>query len=228
MSNRVIVLNTLLLAAALAGGSTALAQTAERGCIELKTVAEIQEAYVDDRGNAATRLVPAAKVVPGDKVYDLGAGDGKIVIAAAKRFGATGVGIEYDADLVKHARCLAAAERVGGRVTFIQGDVFETDFGDATVVTLYLLPELNLRLRPTLLAMKPGTRVVSHAFSMDDWQADMVDSADGRTAYMWIVPAKVAGTWKIEMTGSPARSYEAQFTQQFQNIGGSAKADGTM
>ena len=140
------------------------------------------------------RMLEMAKVTAADKVYDLGAGDGKIVIAAAKQFGATGVGIEYDADLVKHARCLAAAEGVDDRVTFIQGDIFETDFSDATVVTLYLLPELNLRLRPTLLAMKPGTRVVSYSFTIGDWEPDdHVDSFGDGSAYFWIVPANVGG-----------------------------------
>ena len=137
------------------------------------------------------RMLEMAKVTAADKVYDLGSGDGKIVIAAAKQFRATGVGIEYDAGLVQHARCLAAAEGVADRVTFVQGDIFEVDFSDATVVTLYLLPELNLRLQPTLLAMKPGTRIVSYSFPIGDWEPDdSIDSFGDGSAFLWIVPAR--------------------------------------
>src|SRR5690606_10280927 len=116
------------------------------------------------------RMLKMADVKPTDLVYDLGAGDGKIAIAAAKHFGARAVGIEYNPEMVKLAQCLTKVEGVEGRAQIRQGDIFETDFSSATVVTLYLLPELNLRLRPTLLDMKPGTRVVSHSFLMDDWE----------------------------------------------------------
>ncbi len=144
-----------------------------------KTREDCEREYTPQRGQAGkdviwvptgdevvARMLELAKVTSADKVYDLGAGDGKIPIAAGKQFGATAVGVEYDADLVKHAQCLVEAEGVQDRVTVVQGDIFETDFSDATVVTLYLLPELNLRLRPTLLDMKPGTRVVSYSFTM--------------------------------------------------------------
>ncbi len=170
------------------------------------------------------RMLQMAGTKPTDYVVDLGSGDGRTVITAVKKFGATALGIEYNPDMVELAKRAAQKEGVAGKAQFMQADIFQTDFSKATVLTLYLLPSLNLKLRPTILNMKPGTRVVSHAFTMDDWQADMVDSADGRTAYMWIVPAKVGGTWRIEAGGG--RNYEAQFTQQFQNIGGSAKADG--
>jgi SAM-dependent methyltransferase len=135
-----------------------------------------------------------AKVSAADTVYDLGSGDGKIVIAAAKQFGAKGVGIEYDADLVEHSRCLAAAEGVAERVSFVGGDLFETDFSDATVVTLYLTPSVNARLLPTLLALKPGTRVVSYSFTIGDWEPDeQIDSFGDGSAYLWIVPTNGAG-----------------------------------
>jgi hypothetical protein len=144
------------------------------------------------------RMLEMAKVTSADKVYDLGAGDGKIVIAAAKQFGATAVGIEYDAGLVEHSRCLARAEGVADRVTFIQGDLFESDFGDATVVALYLTPPLNLRLMPKLLALPPGTRVVSYSFTIGDWEPDAhIDSFGDGSAYLWIVPAKAAGAWDV-------------------------------
>jgi len=168
------------------------------------------------------RMLQMAGTKPTDYVIDLGSGDGRTVITAAKKFGARATGIEYNPDMVELAKRSAEKEGVADKVQFMKADIFETDFSKATVLTLYLLPSLNVKLRPTILNLKPGTRVVSHAFTMDDWQADQVDSADGRTAYMWIVPAKVGGTWKIDVPG--ASPYEATFLQQYQNVGGSAKA----
>lgn len=172
------------------------------------------------------RMLQMAGVKPTDYVVDLGSGDGRTVIAAAKKFGAHALGIEFNPNMVELARRAAAKEGVSDKAQFVNGDIFQTDFSKATVLTLYLLPSLNLKLRPTILNMRPGTRVVSHAFTMDDWQADQVDSSEGRTAYMWIVPAKVGGTWKIDVAGSGAASYEATFNQHFQNIAGSARAHG--
>jgi len=170
------------------------------------------------------RMLQMASTKPTDYVVDLGSGDGRTVITAAKKFGTRALGIEYNPDMVELAKRNAEKEGVSDKATFMQGDIFQTDFSKANVLTLYLLPSLNVKLRPTILNMRPGTRVVSHAFTMDDWQPDQTDSADGRTAYMWIVPAKVGGNWKIDVTGSGARSYDATFLQQYQNIGGSAKA----
>ena len=168
------------------------------------------------------RMLEMAKVTAADKVYDLGSGDGKIVIAAAKQFGATGVGIEYDAGLVKHSRCLAAADGVADRVTFIQGDIFESDFSDATVVTLYLTPRVLLRLLPALLAMKPGTRVASYSFMIGDWEPDAeIDSFGDGSAYLWIVPANAAGAWTFRKTNS-AESFDVELEQTYQKLGGLA------
>lgn len=139
------------------------------------------------------RMLQLARVTAADKVYDLGSGDGKIVIGAAKQFGATGVGIEYDAGLVQHSRCLAAAEGVADRVTFIQADIFESDFSDATVVTLYLTPNVLKRLLPSLLALKPGTRIASYSFRIGDWEPDdHIDSLGDGSVYLYIVPSKGA------------------------------------
>ena len=172
------------------------------------------------------RMLQMAGTKPSDYVIDLGSGDGRTVIAAAKKFGARATGIEYNPDMVELAKRNAQKAGVADKVQFMKADIFQTDFSKATVLTLYLLPSLNVKLRPTILNLKPGTRVVSHAFTMDDWQADQVDSADGRTAYMWIVPAKVNGTWKVEVAEGSPRSFETTFTQQYQNVGGSAKAGG--
>lgn len=170
------------------------------------------------------RMLQMAKVTAADRVYDLGAGDGKIAIAAARDFGAQAVGVEYDPTLAELAQCYIAAERLGGRVRIVQGDIFETDFSSATVVTLYLLPELNLRVRPTILKMKPGTRVVSHSFRMDDWEPDERLMSDDDVAYLWIVPADVAGNWSFrEAEGSG--QFAVQLTQKFQELDGRANGE---
>ena len=163
------------------------------------------------------RMLTMAQVGAKDIVYDLGSGDGRMVIAAAKR-GARAVGVEFNPELVVFSERKAREHGVSGKTRFVQGDIFETDFQEASVVTLYLLSTLNMRLRPKLLEMRPGTRVVSHAFNMDDWQPDEVSHAEGRTAYLWIVPAKVEGTWRVELAGG--RTYEIAITQRFQEIEG--------
>jgi SAM-dependent methyltransferase len=173
------------------------------------------------------RMLDMAKITPKDVHYDLGSGDGRTVIAAAKR-GVQSVGIEYNPDMVALSQRIAAKEGVSGKATFIHGDIFQTDFSKATVLTLYLLPSLNVKLRPTILKMKPGTRVVSHAFTMDDWQADQTDSVDGRTAYLWIVPAPVEGTWKWSVAGSGPKEYELMLRQQYQRVEGVVRLDDKM
>ena len=164
------------------------------------------------------RMLRMAKVTPQDIVYDLGAGDGKIAIAAGKA-GATAFGIEYNPDMAKLAQCYVQAEGVGNKVKIVQGDIFKEDFTKATVITMYLLPELNLRLRPTILNMKPGTRVTSHQFTMGDWDADETAEIEYRTAYLWIVPAKVEGTWTLREQGGNGQ-YTVNLNQKYQKISG--------
>jgi SAM-dependent methyltransferase len=177
--------------------------------------------WVPTNDGLVNRMLRMAGVEKRDRVYDLGAGDGKIAIAAAKQFGATAVGVEYNPDMAKLAQCFAEADGVADRVRIVQGDIFETDFSEASVVTLYLLPTLNLRLRPTLLKMKPGTRVVSHSFLMDDWEPDERSQTEDGNAYLWIVPAEVDGAWMFsEKDGS--NRFSLRLDQQFQNISGSA------
>jgi SAM-dependent methyltransferase len=164
------------------------------------------------------RMLTMAQVGPGDVVFDLGSGDGRTVIAAAKR-GAEAVGVEYNPDLVAFSRRAAERERLSDeRARFIQGDIFETDFSSATVVTLYLRSDLNLRLRPTLLEMPPGTRVVSHMFKMGDWEPDETSYLGTRTAYLWIVPARVGGIWQLVLAGE--RTLEMDLGQSYQEISG--------
>ena len=169
------------------------------------------------------RMLDMAKLTPKDIHYDLGSGDGRTVITAAKR-GVQAVGVEFNPDMVALSERTAAKEGVTAKAKFINGDIFQTDFSHATVLTLYLLPSLNLKLRPTILKMKPGTRVVSHAFSMDDWQPDQTENVEGRTAYLWIVPAQVEGTWRWSVTPGQKET-ELVLRQQFQNVEGLVKLD---
>ena len=173
--------------------------------------------WVPTPDEVVDRMLTMAQVTANDYVVDLGAGNGKIAIAAARKFGARSLGIEYNADMAKHAQGNVVAAGVASKARIIQGDIFATNFSDATVVTMYLLPGLNMKLRPTLLAMRPGTRVVSHSFTMEDWEADEISSMDGRRAYFWLVPANVNGGWTLE-TGSEKN--ELVFEQKFQKIEG--------
>jgi hypothetical protein len=162
------------------------------------------------------KMLSMTNVTPADYVIDLGSGDGRTVIAAAKR-GARALGIEYNPDMVELSKRNAEKEGVTGKANFVKADLFESDFSQATVITMYLLPTINLKLRPKILDLKPGTRIVSHAFTMDDWTADQTESFDARTAYMWIVPAKVEGTWQFAQG-------LLSFTQNFQMVSGTLKA----
>ena len=168
------------------------------------------------------RMLDMAKLTPQDFVIDLGSGDGRTVITAAKR-GARAMGIEYEPNMVELSKRNAAKEGVSDKTQFIKADLFETDFSQATVITMFLLEEINLRLRPRLLDMKPGTRVVSNAFTMGEWTADETVTVEGSkdcgfycTALLWIVPAKVEGTWKLPQG-------ELTVTQTFQTFSGTLK-----
>ncbi|MGH8616229.1 MAG: methyltransferase domain-containing protein [Burkholderiales bacterium] len=178
--------------------------------------------WVPTPENLIAKMLDMAKVTPNDIVFDLGSGDGRTVIAAAKR-GAKATGIEFNPDMASLSKLNAEKAGVSANATFINGDIFVTDFSKATVVTMYLLPSLNVKLRPTILNMKPGTRVVSHAFTMDDWKADETASVEGRTAYFWIVPAKVAGTWTWQANN---QNYEVTLAQKYQELTGTAMIGG--
>ncbi len=168
-----------------------------------------------------TRMLRLAQVTSKDYVVDLGAGDGKIVIAAAKAFNARGLGLEYDPKLVEHAQRNAREAGVSDKAQFRQADIFATDFSTADVVTMYLLPQLNLKLRPTLLAMKPGTRLVSHQFTMGDWRPDETSWVQHRPAFLWIVPANVGGKWRASwQEGGAAADAQLAVEQVFQEVKG--------
>ncbi len=169
------------------------------------------------------KMLDMARVTPQDFVIDLGSGDGRTVITAAKR-GARAEGIEYNQDMVALSVANAAKEGVGEKAKFIRGDLFETDFSQATVITMFLLPEINLKLRPKILDMKPGTRVVSNSFRMEDWEPDATETVEDGcttwcTALLWIVPAKVGGKWRLG-------SSDLTLTQTFQMLNGTLTANG--
>jgi hypothetical protein len=162
-------------------------------------------------------MLEMAKITPQDYLIDLGSGDGRLVITAAKK-GLKAHGIEYNPDMVALAQKNAAAEKVSDKATFAKADIFQSDFSKATVITLFLLPDLNVKLRPILLDMKPGTRIVSNTFQMGDWNADDTqtvtkDCPNYCTALLWIVPAKVQGTWKLPQG-------ELKLTQTYQTFTG--------
>ena len=169
------------------------------------------------------RMLDIAKVTANDYVIDLGSGDGRTVIAAAKR-GAKARGIEYNPDMVALSQRNAAKEGVSDRVAFEKADLFETDLSQATVITMFLLPDINLKLRPKILNLKPGTRIVSNSFTMGDWKADDTASVkDGCASYctalLWIVPAKVEGTWKLD-------EGDLTLKQSYQTVSGSLRHGG--
>lgn len=166
------------------------------------------------------KMLDTAKVTPNDYVIDLGSGDGRMVITAAKR-GARAHGIEYNPDMVELSKRNAAKEGVSDRATFEKADIFQSDFSKATVITMFLLTDLNRRLRPKILDLKPGTRVVSNTFDMGDWQADEnIQVAENCTSYcrgyFWIVPAKVEGNWKTP-------NGELTLEQKYQVVSGTLK-----
>lgn len=174
--------------------------------------------WVPTSAELVQKMLDLGRVTAADTVIDLGSGDGRTVIAAAKR-GATAIGIEYNPEMVELSTQTAKAEGVSGKATFMKADLYETDLSKATVITMFLLTDINLKLRPTILDLKPGTRIVTNTFKMGAWEPDGESSVDGDctswcTAYLWIVPAKVAGTWTL---GADTLT----LSQDFQMVSGS-------
>jgi hypothetical protein len=179
--------------------------------------------WVPTQQDLVNKMLEIAKVTSNDFVVDLGSGDGRTVISAAK-LGATALGIEYNPDMVELSKRNAAEAGVGEKATFLKADLFESDFSKATVITMFLLPDINIRLRPKLLDMKPGTRVVSNSFDMGDWEDDSTAILESGctswcTAHLWIIPEKVEGKWKIP-------DGELNITQKYQKISGTLTSGG--
>jgi len=182
--------------------------------------------WVPTPDEVVDRMLRMAQVGPNDLVYDLGAGDGKIAIAAAKKFGARSVGIEYNPDMARHAQGNVVKAGVEGKARILNGDIFVTDFSQATVVTMYLLPTVNMLLRPALLGLKPGTRIVSHDFDLGDWTPDRKTTVRKNT-FLWIVPAQVAGRWQMKLPLPPIeRHLDLELTQRHQDVSGRVRLNG--
>jgi len=194
--------------------------------------------YVPTPQNVVDRMLEIAKVGPKDYVIDLGSGDGRMIITAAKKYGAHGFGVDLDKHLVKKANALAAKSGVADRAKFYARDLYQTDVSRATVLTIYLLPEVNLMVRPKLLAtLRPGTRIVSHDYDMGEWPPDLSLTLDapGKTVgrdhkskvFYWVMPAAASGKWRwqLPVEGKP-RDFELALNQNFQNIEGTLSVDG--
>ncbi|HVK54769.1 MAG TPA: class I SAM-dependent methyltransferase [Burkholderiales bacterium] len=188
-------------------------------------VAQYDVPFVATPQEVVNEMLNIANVDANDYVIDLGSGDGRIVLTAVQKHGARGMGVDLNPDHIARSKMAAREAGIEDRATFVNANLFSTDIKKASVVTMYLLPDVNLKLRPRLLnELRPGTRVVSHAFSMGEWKPDRqakVGSTSGREIYYWVVPAKVEGTWKIKsQSGEPI---VVTFKQQFQEIQGSAR-----
>ena len=217
---RVIVVRLALIAACLsltAAAAHAQTATAQKPFEPQSGQAGKDVVWVPTPQALVDKMLDMAKVTPQDFVMDLGSGDGRTVITAAKR-GARAMGIEYNPDMVELSKKNAATAGVTDKATFVKADLFETDFSKASVITMFLLPQINMKLRPKILDLKPGTRIVSNSFTMEDWEADETGTITENcsswcTALLWIVPAKVAGSWTLPQG-------QLTLTQQFQKISG--------
>jgi hypothetical protein len=195
--------------------------------------------YVPTPQDVVERMLEIAKVGPHDYLIDLGSGDGRIVVTAARKYGTRGFGVDLNPERIRESTENARRAGVSEKVAFYQRDLFETNLADATVITMYLLPQVNIELRPKLLELKPGTRLVSHDFDMGDWKPDSHVRMDSQEKfrgtggqsdiYFWIVPARVAGVWRWELpvSGKPL-AYEVTLEQRYQVITGSAAVGGRM
>lgn len=176
--------------------------------------------YVPSPQIVVEEMLRVAKVTKDDFVMDLGSGDGRILITAARKFGARGIGVDLDESLIAQSEENARAANVAERVQFLRQDLFKTDFSKASVITMYLLPGVNMRLRPALLALKPGTRIVAHDFDLGDWKPD-VKVTIRKNVMLWIVPAKMQGRWRLQLPlPAGAQSWDVDIRQKHQEIDG--------
>jgi len=193
--------------------------------------------YVPTPQAVVDRMLAMGRVTGQDYLIDLGSGDGRIVVTAAKKFGTRGFGVDLNPVRIDEANDNARRNKVVDKVAFYQRDLFDTDLSQATVITMYLLPRVNLALRPKILELKPGTRIVSHDFDMGDWKADehrRMDAADkfsgaggDSDVYLWIVPAKIAGAWSMQLAvGGKPQTYDVSFEQKYQQVSGTVRING--
>ena len=203
----------------------------------LALAAEPRVPYVPTPQDVVERMLEVAKVGSNDYLIDLGSGDGRIVVTAAKKYGARGFGVDLNPERIREANENARQSGVTDKVAFYQRDLFETDLSQATVITMYLLPRVNVELRPKLLRLAPGTRLVSHDFDMGDWRPDAHLTVDAKEkygavggkseVYFWVVPAQAAGTWQWQATvGGKPQTYDLKLQQQYQTVSGSVWVGG--
>ena len=213
-------------------------------CLALGSVALVAAAaeptvpYVPTPHEVVDKMLAMAKVTPNDYLIDLGSGDGRIVVTAAKKYGARGFGVDLNPVRIREAVENAMQNGVSDRAEFYQRNLFETDLSAASVITMYLLPRVNMELRPRLLDLTPGTRIVSHDFDMDDWKPEETVHMDVKqkygnaggtsSVYFYIVPAKVAGVWRWQqVVGGKPQHYELALEQKFQVVSGTLRINGT-
>lgn len=193
--------------------------------------------YVPTPYDVVAKMLEMVRITPNDYLIDLGSGDGRIIVTAARKHGARGFGVDINPERVAEAEANAQKAGVTDKVAFYQRDLFQTDLSQATVISMYLLPRVNLELRPRLLALKPGTRLVSHDFNMDDWKPDAHvqmespekygNSGGQSDIYFWVVPAQIAGSWGwVMQRGGKALSYAAVLKQSFQMLSGVVSVNG--
>jgi len=213
------MLGSMVLALALALAGTPAAAQQQGDFVPQVGQAGKDVIWVPTPPELVEKMLQMAHTTPNDFVIDLGSGDGRIAIAAAKKFGARSMGVEFNPNMVALSNREAQRQGVTDRVKFLNADIFQTDFSQATVITMYLLPDLNLKLQPKILDQKPGTRVVSHQFNMGEWQPDETANIDNRLALLWIVPAKAGGTWSLRIEGS-TQERPLSLRQSFQMLTG--------
>ena len=204
-------------------GASAIVLNAHPVLAEIKTEPTLDVIYVPTPQALVDRMLVMAEVKPTNFVMDLGCGDGRMVVTAAKTYGTRGYGVDINPERIDEANANAKKAGVTEKVEFEVANLFEQSMAKADVLTMYLLPEINLRLRPKILSeMKPGSRVVSHAYNMADWKPDGQDRVEGKEIYLWYVPAKVQGKWKVE--GQTDLNFD--LTQQFQTVTGTVTSNG--
>ena len=209
----------LVLLLLLCAVTSSIGESAEKG----KAGKKLEVEYEATPHKVVDAMLKLAKLSPDDFLIDLGSGDGRIPIAAAKTYGAKALGVDLDPKRVAEAKVNAEREGVTDKVTFVEGDLHGTEIGDATVVTLFLWPTVNLKLRPRLLDLAPGKRVVSHAHDMGDWHPDRQQTVGESDIFLWIVPGKVGGSWRLNTQG---RVIDIRIDQKYQHFRGTALVDG--
>ena len=188
--------------------TSAVAQAQKRPALDVP--------YIKTPSVVTERMLQVAEVGPDDYLIDLGSGDGRIPITAAEKYGTRGLGVDLDPARTEEATAAAQAAGVADKLVFRTENLFDTDLSQASVISMYLFPEINLRLRPHLLKLKPGTRIISHAFHMDEWTPERHEVIDGRDIFLWTIPAQVEGLWRVTAPGY--RNFVLRVWQQFDRV----------